>query len=464
MNLKNSLKHISHKTIALFIITAFLLPSFSLIIMVTAEEQIYQNITIDTANYMIKHENKYPNLVILDVRTSCEYEKGHLYNAILIPHDELEIRINELEEYKNTEIIVYCKSGYRSQLASEILVEYGFTKVYNILGGILAWIDANYPIWTSYHYITVNEIADTKFELLIEPLLLYYSGCLSCNENQECPSQSESINITSKVLEQQEDHITILNRFELNGTVYEFIHTHTILWSYNKFTSTINKSAYFISTEITSENYYLQYYQLEYLIYHNNYKLTIYTRLDPLNSETYNSSFTNLKYTPVNEKAITSMEFVQFNMSVILSQQYDILADIAEEMAKIYKKSEGLDIMELYYAYIDIKEGIASLSELVKEQLLKYDWQILESFAVLADIYTDNGGGYTPPPSPPPPPSDPLRCFFCEVGCGVALLLGCIIACLFYPVFCPLCIWIMNYIDVLHVSCSIACEYFKWCP
>ena len=57
MNLKNSLSHISNKTIALFIITAFLLPSFSLIIMVAAEEQTYQNITIDTANYMIKHEN-----------------------------------------------------------------------------------------------------------------------------------------------------------------------------------------------------------------------------------------------------------------------------------------------------------------------------------------------------------------------------------------------------------------------
>ena len=84
MNLKNGLSHISHKTIALFIITAFLLPSFSLITMAAADEQTYQNITIDHANYMIEHENKYPNLVIFDVRTPCEFEKGHLYNAILI--------------------------------------------------------------------------------------------------------------------------------------------------------------------------------------------------------------------------------------------------------------------------------------------------------------------------------------------------------------------------------------------
>ena len=195
-----------------------------------------------------------------------------------------------------------------------------------MIGGILAWIDADYPIWITSHHITVNEITDEKFELLIEPQLLYYTGCSSCtdcsscNENQECPIESESINITSEILEQGEDQIIILKKYEFNGIVYEFIHTHTILWSYDKFTSNFNESAYFISTEIASENFYLHYYQLEYVIYHKNYKLTIHTILEPQNLDTYNSSFTFIKYTPVNGKAITSMEFVQFNMSVILSQ------------------------------------------------------------------------------------------------------------------------------------------------
>ncbi|GAG69301.1 unnamed protein product, partial [marine sediment metagenome] len=115
------------------------------------EEQTFQNITVDTAYNMIKKENKYPNLIILDVRTPYEYKKGHLYDAILIPYDELEFeeRISEIEGYKNSEIIVYCKSSHRSTLASEILVENGFTNIYNMLGGILAWIDADYPIWTT---------------------------------------------------------------------------------------------------------------------------------------------------------------------------------------------------------------------------------------------------------------------------------------------------------------------------
>ncbi|GAH23664.1 unnamed protein product, partial [marine sediment metagenome] len=356
--------------------------------LVAAEEQTYQNITIDTANYMIEHENKYPNLVILDVRDTIEYNLGHLYDSILIPLNDLEARIGELEDCKTSEIIIYCKSGYRSQQGSEILGEYGFTKVYNMIGGILAWIDADYPIWTISHHITVNEITDEKFELLIEPQLLYYTGCFSCNEcneNQECPIENESISVTSEVLEQGENYTKTIMYYEFNGTVYESIHTRTILWSYDKFTSNYNKSAYFISSEIASENGYWQYYQLEYVIYHKNYNLTIYTYLEPLNSETYNSSFTSVIYTPTNRKVINSMEFVQFNMSVILSQQYDILAKVTEEMAKIYKNSDDQDIMELYYGYTNMGEGIKSLSELVKEQLGEYNFQILESYATLMD-------------------------------------------------------------------------------
>jgi len=361
--------------------------------LVAAEEQTYQNITIDTANYMIEHENKYPNLIILDVRDTIEYNLGHLYDSILILLNDLEARIGELEDYKTSEIIIYCKSGYRSQQASEILGEYGFTKVYNMIGGILAWIDADYPIWTTFHHITVDEITDEKFELLIEPFLLHYKGCSSCTENQECPIESESISVTSEILEQGEDQIIILKKYEFNGTVYEFIHTRTILWSYDKVTSNYSKSVYFTSTEITSENFYWQYYQLEYAIYHKNYNLTIYTYLQPLNSEIYNSSFTSIIYTPVNRKAITSMEFVHFNMSVILSQQYDILAKVTEEMAKIYKKSDDQDIMELYYGYTNMGERIRSLSELVKEQLGEYDYQILESYAVLTDALVNGGNG-----------------------------------------------------------------------
>ena len=79
------------------------------------------------------------------MRNQDEYDSGHLNNSILIPLGELEDRINEIAEYNNTEIIVHCRSGSRSASASEILESNGFSKIYNMLGGINAWIDAGYP-------------------------------------------------------------------------------------------------------------------------------------------------------------------------------------------------------------------------------------------------------------------------------------------------------------------------------
>ena len=465
MKSQNILKQIKHKSVIFLTIASLLVSSLSLIPLVIADEtpQIQEDITVDTAYYMIKHQKKYPDLIILDVRDSIEYKLGHLYEAILIPLDDIEARISELEGFKNSEIIIYCKSGYRSNLAREILVEYGFAKVYNMLGGILAWIDSDYPIWTTSHYITVDEITYEKFELLIEPLLLYYSGCHSCSENRECSSQSESISITSEVLEQGEDHKIVLITYELNGITYEYIFTYTLLWSYNKITSKVNKSAYFISTEITSDDFYAQFYQLDCLIYHENYNLTIHTHLDPLNSETYNNSSTSIKYTPANGKAITSMEFVQFNIPVILSQQYDILADIAEEMAEIYKKSEDLDLMELYDGYTNMGEEIRSLSELIKKQLGEYDFQILESYAVLMDVpVPPNGGGNGGEKGCFG--GDPYwDCEWCVILCEVSLVVGCFIGCAPYPPSCVICLEMMMLVEWLHIGCYAVCVLIECC-
>jgi len=389
MKLKTNLKFISRKTIALLIIVAFLLPSFSLIIMVAAEEQTFQNITVDTAYNMIKKENKYPNLIILDVRTPCEYEKGHLYDAILIPYDEPEFeeRISELEEYKNSEIIVYCKSGLRSQLASEILVNYGFTKINNMLGGILAWIDVKYPIWTTQHYVTVDGKAKPKIH--IEPLLLYQTGCPSCTANQECPDNSEAITITSTVLEQDENHIIILLTYEFDDTTYEFFIVNTLLWSYSEITNEINRTASFISIQIITGDTYMQFYQLNYLAQHDEYNLTLYTTLTPLNSEIYNSSFTILSYIPADEKSITSMEIVEFNSLVTLSQQYTFLGKVSKEMGKLYEKSGDESLAQLVRAYHIMEKEAKLLSKLVKKQLSTFDMLILKSLAIITDQFID---------------------------------------------------------------------------
>jgi len=122
-----------------------LLPSSILIILLLFLNQAvvvsasYANVTVSEAKEMIESN---PNLVILDVRTQEEYDSGHLEDAVLIPVSELEV--DELDEEKET--LVYCRSGSRSATASQILVDNGFSSVYNMLGGITAWRDAGYWI------------------------------------------------------------------------------------------------------------------------------------------------------------------------------------------------------------------------------------------------------------------------------------------------------------------------------
>jgi parallel beta-helix repeat protein len=108
----------------------------------------YTDITVSEAKTMIESN---PSLVILDVRNQSEYNSGHIRNAKLIPVYELESRLDELNI--NDEILVYCKVGGRSSVASEILASNGFSYVYNMLGGITAWINEGYSVYVKYSSI-----------------------------------------------------------------------------------------------------------------------------------------------------------------------------------------------------------------------------------------------------------------------------------------------------------------------
>ncbi|MBP7184417.1 MAG: rhodanese-like domain-containing protein [Saprospiraceae bacterium] len=80
------------------------------------------------------------NFVFIDVRENYEYEEFNL-GAKLIPLGELLGALNTLEEYKDDEIVVHCKSGKRSAVAQDLLRSMGFKNVRNLEGGVLAWID-----------------------------------------------------------------------------------------------------------------------------------------------------------------------------------------------------------------------------------------------------------------------------------------------------------------------------------
>ncbi|MBP6828583.1 MAG: rhodanese-like domain-containing protein [Saprospiraceae bacterium] len=79
--------------------------------------------------------------VFIDVRDPWEYEEFNL-GAQLVPLGEFMNRVWELEEHKNDEIVLHCRSGARSGMAQGILQGAGFTNVRNLAGGVLAWKDA----------------------------------------------------------------------------------------------------------------------------------------------------------------------------------------------------------------------------------------------------------------------------------------------------------------------------------
>ena len=143
---KLKLNNKRRKIVSLLFFGILVLTLFSFMSSSIAENQGYNDISVEDAYAMINNKEKYPNLIILDVRTESEYNSGHILDAILIPLDDLETRINEIDDYKNSEIIVYCRAGVRSSQASETLVQQEFKKIYNMLGGFDEWKAVGYPI------------------------------------------------------------------------------------------------------------------------------------------------------------------------------------------------------------------------------------------------------------------------------------------------------------------------------
>jgi adenylyltransferase/sulfurtransferase len=76
--------------------------------------------------------------VLIDVRLPEEHIEKNIPHSMLIPLDTLPSRIQELEHFKEHEIIMYCRSGGRSAKACEYLYARGY-KVVNLLGGMLDW-------------------------------------------------------------------------------------------------------------------------------------------------------------------------------------------------------------------------------------------------------------------------------------------------------------------------------------
>lgn len=85
---------------------------------------------------------KRPDTVLLDVRTQAEYDQGHLPNSTLADVESADFAqvVAGLDPSKS--YAIYCRSGNRSKVAMTAMQQLGFTKLYDLDGGITAWQSA----------------------------------------------------------------------------------------------------------------------------------------------------------------------------------------------------------------------------------------------------------------------------------------------------------------------------------
>ena len=84
--------------------------------------------------------------VFLDVRTKDEFKKGHIPGTEFLQRGLLELAVSRKIPNKETHIVVYCASGFRSGLATYTLKRMGYEKAENMIGGWKDWLKAGYPV------------------------------------------------------------------------------------------------------------------------------------------------------------------------------------------------------------------------------------------------------------------------------------------------------------------------------
>lgn len=95
--------------------------------------KLYEDVTVGQAKKLIANDE----VVVIDVRTQKEYDEGHIPNAMLIPLDEVDNVMEEMD--KDASYLMVCRSGNRSSTASELLAKNGFQHIKNMAGGMNEW-------------------------------------------------------------------------------------------------------------------------------------------------------------------------------------------------------------------------------------------------------------------------------------------------------------------------------------
>lgn len=99
-----------------------------------------------SAEEVKKGIDKQEKFILLDVRTPEEYGKGHIAASIPLPLDTVSEKITATIPDKTQKIYVYCLGGSRSAQAVKTMINLGYTNVFSMSHGILAWRAKQYPL------------------------------------------------------------------------------------------------------------------------------------------------------------------------------------------------------------------------------------------------------------------------------------------------------------------------------
>jgi len=114
----------------------------------TALDSLLQKENKETIPYISVEElSKKKNVLLLDSREVKEFKVSHLKGATCVGYDNFKIKnIKKKIKDKDTEIVVYCSLGIRSEDIAEKLKKAGYNNVYNLYGGIFEWKNNDQPI------------------------------------------------------------------------------------------------------------------------------------------------------------------------------------------------------------------------------------------------------------------------------------------------------------------------------
>ena len=84
--------------------------------------------------------------LVLDLRGKELYDAGHIGDARNVPATELVSQAESLKKWRDKNVITYCDSGASGASGARALMKLGFTKVFNLQGGLNAWIKDNLPV------------------------------------------------------------------------------------------------------------------------------------------------------------------------------------------------------------------------------------------------------------------------------------------------------------------------------